>query len=366
MDDEATTGPGILPVAIPGLRLRAWRDDDDAEAVAELENRAWAADGLAYRTTAELVRHELRTLPGFELDRDLVLAEADGRLVGLARHHREVESDGTPIHHLRGVVDPAVRRRGLGRALLHRNLARARAVAAAAPDARRSPVAGAWLADSEIGGIALLRSAGFRPVRWFFEMVRPTLDDLPRVDLPAGLELRPATPATARRILEADSEAFRDHWGHTELTEEEIRSVLEDPETDLDLWQVAWDGDEVAGVVIVLVREAENRLLGRRRGWLESVGVRRPWRRRGLATALMVRAMEALRARGLEEAILGVDADNPSGALGLYERLGFRRTMRFAVYRRPLGEVEGAASATPPGATTSTRTGTSLAGRPTR
>lgn len=365
MDDEATTGPGIQPVAIPGLRLRAWRDDDDAEAVAELENRAWAADGLAYRTSPELVRHELRTLPGFDLDRDLVLAEAEGRLVGLARHHREVESDGTPVHTLRGVVDPAVRRRGLGRLLLDRNLERARVVAATAdPSGLRPPVASVWLADTEVGGIALVERAGFRPVRSFFEMVRPNLDDLPSVELPAGLELRPATPATARRIIEADAEAFRDHWGHTELTEEEVRSVLDDPETDLGLWQVAWDGDEVAGVVIVLVREAENRLLGRRRGWLDSVGVRRPWRRRGLATALMVRAMEALRARGLEEAVLGVDADNPSGALGLYERLGFRRTMRFVVYRRPLGEVEGAASATPPGASTSTRTATSLADRP--
>ncbi|MER3487687.1 MAG: hypothetical protein C4307_02585, partial [Chloroflexota bacterium] len=190
---------------------------------------------------------------------------------------------------------------------------------------------------------ALVEGAGFRPVRWFFEMVRPNLDDLPSVELPAGLELRPATPATARRIIEADAEAFRDHWGHTELTEEEVRSVLDDPETDLALWQVAWDGNEVAGAVIVLVRESENRCLGRRRGWLDSVGVRRPWRRRGLATALMVRAMETLRARGLEEAVLGVDADNPSGALGLYERLGFRRTMRFAVYRRPLDEGERAA-----------------------
>ena len=341
VDQKRTIAPADRPPAIPGLRLRTWAGDAEATAIADLQNRAWAADGAASRTSAELVRHELRTLTGFDPERDLLLAEAGGRLVGLARHHRELESDGTPVHWLSGVVDPAVRRRGLGRVLLRHNLERARAVAAAADrPGLRPPVASAWLADTEAGGIALLAGAGFRPVRWFFEMVRPTLADLPAVPLPPGLELRPATPATARRILEADWEAFRDHWGHTELTEADVAAVLDDPETDLDLWQVAWDGDEVAGVVLVVVHEAENRLLGRRRGWLASVGVRRPWRRRGLATALMVRAMEALRARGLEEAALGVDADNPSGALGLYQRLGFRRTMRFAVYRRQLAAAD--------------------------
>lgn len=357
-DAPRTAEPSDLELTIPGLRARAWQGDADAEALAELRNRAFAADGIDERTSPALVRLQLRTLPGFDLARDLVLVERDGRLVAFARHHREVESDGTPVHWLTGAVDPDLRRRGIGRALLRRNLERARAVARdIASEGLRPPVASAWLAESEVGAIALLRQAGFEPVRWFFEMVRPSLDDLPSVELPAGLELRPVTRAAVRQVLEADSEAFRDHWGHTELTEADLVAVLDDPDTDLDLWQVAWDGDEVAGVVIAVVREAENRLLGRRRGWLDSVGVRRPWRRRGLATALMVRAMEALRARGIEEAALGVDADNPSGALGLYERLGFRRAMRFAVYRRPLADpdsspaLEGSAEDEPlPGA----------------
>ncbi len=337
MDHRTTLNPATPQPPMPGLRLRPWAGDTDAEAVADLKNRAYAFDRIERRTTGDLVRHELRTLPGFDLEADLVLAELGGRLVALARHHRELESDGTPVHWLSGVVDPDLRRRGIGRFLLRRTLERARGVALAAPS-ERPPVASAWLAETEAGAIALLEREGFRPVRSFFDMVRPSLDDLPSAPLPDGLELRPASPETARRIIEADAEAFRDHWGHTELTEEDVRAVLEDPETDLGLWQVAWDRDEVAGVVIVIVRESENRLLGRRRGWLDSVGVRRPWRRRGLATALMVRAMAALRARGLEEAALGVDADNPSGAVALYERLGFRRTMRYAVYRRPLDE----------------------------
>jgi ribosomal protein S18 acetylase RimI-like enzyme len=71
-------------------------------------------------------------------------------------------------------------------------------------------------------------------------------------------------------------------------------------------------------------------------GWLDSVATRRPWRGRGLAGALIVRSMAALRDRGMTEAGLGVDAENPSGALRLYERFGFRRIRTWTFYQRPL------------------------------
>jgi ribosomal protein S18 acetylase RimI-like enzyme len=73
-----------------------------------------------------------------------------------------------------------------------------------------------------------------------------------------------------------------------------------------------------------------------RRGWLDSVFTRRAWRRRGLARALIVRSLHLLRERGLDVAALGVDADNPSGAFGLYESVGFHTTERFTSWRRPL------------------------------
>ena len=97
------------------------------------------------------------------------------------------------------------------------------------------------------------------------------------------------------------------------------------PNLDTNLWRVAWDGDEVAGSVMTFVWPEENERLGLSRGWLEHVSVRRAWRKRGLATALIADSLRVLRDLGLAEAALGVDSQNPTGALRLYESLGFRR-----------------------------------------
>ena len=99
---------------------------------------------------------------------------------------------------------------------------------------------------------------------------------------------------------------------------------------------VGWDGDEIAGGVISEINEAENAALGRRQGWLASVFVRRPWRRRGLARALVMRSLAVLRDRGLTSAGLGVDADNANEALRLYTECGFEVTMRSTAYRKPM------------------------------
>ena len=162
------------------------------------------------------------------------------------------------------------------------------------------------------GTTTLLRGEGYAATRWFFEMTRPTLDDLPEAPLPPGLEVRPVlTEEQAVAVMLAEDEAFRDHWGHRPESDADRRRWLDDPRQDLSLWQVAYAGAEVAGVVFPLVDAAENERFGRR-----------PWRRRGVARALIVGALLALRQRGLTSAVLGVDADNPTGALGLYETVG--------------------------------------------
>jgi mycothiol synthase len=137
-------------------------------------------------------------------------------------------------------------------------------------------------------------------------------------------------------IHAAENEAFRDHWGHREMTHEDLRATLAQPDLDASLWQVAWDGHEIAGVVQNWIWRGENERLGLNRGWLERVSVRRPWRRRGLARALIARSLSQLRVAGLADAALGVDLDNPQDALGLYESIGFRPALRSTAYRRPL------------------------------
>jgi ribosomal protein S18 acetylase RimI-like enzyme len=103
-------------------------------------------------------------------------------------------------------------------------------------------------------------------------------------------------------------------------------------------WQVAWDtaNNEVAGMVQNFVDEDENREYNRLRGYTEGISVRRPYRRLGLARALLTRSLKLFQDQGFTEAALGVDAENPNGALRLYENVGFRVLRRAAVYRKPL------------------------------
>ena len=167
-----------------------------------------------------------------------------------------------------------------------------------------------------------------------FQMVRDLSEPIADAALPDGLEIRPVDPADHRRIWDADTEAFRDHWNTGERTESDYESWFATPELDTGLWRVAWDGDEVAGSVMSFIWASENEALGLSRGWLEHVSVRRPWRNRGLASALIADSLRALREAGLAEAALGVDAENLSGALRVYEALGFRRSRTGVSYRK--------------------------------
>jgi ribosomal protein S18 acetylase RimI-like enzyme len=150
--------------------------------------------------------------------------------------------------------------------------------------------------------------------------------------------MRPVTNADAelRQLFAADVEAFQDHWGGFAGDEAFYQEWVHDPSFDPSLYLVAFDGDEIAGGVENAIYRAENEAFGRSRGWLDSVFTRRPWRRRGLGAALVARSLVRLREAGMTEAMLGVDSDNPTGALGLYERAGFRVHTRSVAYRKPM------------------------------
>lgn len=323
--------------AIPGLRFRRYAGLADVPALVEVRNAAYLADGLDDVVAPETLASELaHAEPGrWVPEQDLVVVEIDGRVVGWSQRDIRVESaSGARILAHRGLLIPEVRRHGIGTALFRHNEAALVARAAAAP-APGAVLLDTWTAAGMAGANALCEREGYRPVRYFFDMVRPTLDDLPEATLPDGLEIRAVTTTDeALRVLRATDEAFRDHWGHVPATAQDDRRYLEDPRQDIGLWQVAWDADQVAGVTLPLIDETDNARFGRWRGWLDAIAVRRPWRRRGVARALIVAGLRALRDRGLESAILGVDTENETGALGLYERTGFVVSARFTVWRK--------------------------------
>jgi mycothiol synthase len=320
---------------VTGLRLRPYAGDVDLVEIARIENEEAETDALPERTSRdELAAAFAQTSASFDPVRDVTLVEIDGRAVAVAFRSAIDTTDGRREYRLHGAVAPAWRRRGIGRALLEENERRLRELAAA--EAAPRPLLGSFSHDTQPGDEALLESAGYRRVRWFFDMVRPSLDQVPDLPLPAGLELRPIDASLTRRVWDADIEAFADHWGGFDHSEAHLQRWLESPSNDLSLWLIAFDGDEVAGGVINTIDSAANEAMGIRRGWLSSVFTRRPWRRRGLARALIGRSLRKLRERGMTEAALGVDADNPSGALGLYEDLGFRVAYRASAWRKEL------------------------------
>lgn len=333
--------------AIPGLAIRHLDRDRDFPAIAELMSTVNLHDGVDWLPSAEALRHDWEHDEGLDLDEDVLVAELDGRLIGFVEHSWRIRGEKV-MHQLQPMVRPEHRHRGLGRALLawaERRVARGIAAGALGPVELPHLLSG-W-ADLEIPEVApFATAAGYRVDGYGVMMTRPLADPIPDAPLPAGLEIRPLRPEDHPQIWDADTEAFRDHRDPSVRTDSDYRRWFSQPEIDTSLWQVAWDGDEVAGSVMNFIFAEENERLGVRRGWLEHISVRRPWRKRGLATALTLRSLALLRDLGLEEAALGADAENLTGAVRLYEELGFRRVRTTAVYRKPI-EVPAAGAGVP-------------------
>jgi mycothiol synthase len=329
---------GIKNKPLPeGLTLRPYAGYSDLVEFVRLENAESAADNIPERRTVEQLRVQYSNPnDAFDPRRDITVATVGEKVVGYSNRDWIDTSDGAlREYRVHGVVDPPWRRRGIGTALLLDSEQRTRDLAAAQNPARPC-VFGSWGADSQIGNFALLRANGYEPVRHFFDMVRRSLNEIPDVPMPDGLEVRPITTDLLRQVWNADLEAFHDHWGGHDASDEAFERWKSRPTFDPSLWVIAFDGDEVAGGVMNSIDAEENEALGIKRGWLASVWTRRQWRRRGLAKAAIARSLAIHRDQGMTTAGLGVDADNPSGAVALYEDMGFEVDFRSTAWRKPL------------------------------
>lgn len=174
---------------------------------------------------------------------------------------------------------------------------------------------------------------------FFFEMVRPIDKEIPECPLPQGIEIRSVEEKHLRQIFDAENEATRDYWGHIEYGEEQFHAWLDDRRCQPHLWKVAWQGDEVCGMVRNYIDELENQTQQRLRGYTEFISVRRHWRRKGLASALLADSIAMFTRLGMQETALGVDTENPSSALTLYQNMGDteNRDKTYLIITKPFG-----------------------------
>ena len=329
---------------IHGLRFRHFRGGDDFNHMASITRVSAIVDDTERADTPEELAKWFAHLTNCDPYTDMIFAEVDpgdGRepeVIGYSRGTWRMEGNGEHRYMFFGRILPHWRRKGIGHAMLSWMEARLREIASGHP----TQVEKYFLsvaAQGETGLAAMLEKTGYQPVRYGFEMVRPDLENIPSYPLPEGFEVRKVLPEHYRAIWDADTEAFRDHWGFIEPSEEDYQGWLVDKTAfQPELWQVAWDiaTNQVAGQVRTYIDHEQNKLYDRKRGWTEFISVRRPFRRRGLARALIARSLRVQKQAGMTESALSVDSENLSGATKVYEDCGFRVVKRMTVYRKPL------------------------------
>jgi mycothiol synthase len=316
------------------IRIRNYRPED-LESLVALINEADAVDMQDRATTLAEMEHEM-SFPTQHPETDCFLALDGERLVGYTRLFvRPGDGQADSTIYCMGVVHPGWRRRGLGHRLLGR--ADQRAIAYLS----KLPVGGVNFQcngrDEEQDRRALFEGLGLEPVRYWVHLVRRLNGDLPPVVLPAGIRLRTFDPGQdVETVRQVDNAAFRDHWGHSDASLEEFQHWVERAHLRPELWFLAEDKatGEVVGLGLSEIDPDRIAQTGRREGYIDSVAVLRPYRRRGLGTALLAQSLQALKQAGMEAADLHADTENLTGAMRIYERMGFQVRRKGIAYQK--------------------------------
>jgi mycothiol synthase len=219
-----------------------------------------------------------------------------------------------------GVVHPRAKGQGLGSELIDRSDGALRT--------REIEKIHQFAIGSDEAARSLLESRGYHDARHFFEMAielseRPHAPDIP-------IETFTGEEDDARAFHDALDEAFQDHWEHQgQGFDEWWERHRASPTYDPTLWFLIRDGDEIAATA----RNEGNRNGG---GYVGALGVRRPYRGKGYAKALLVHTFREFWDRGMPRVTLGVDAESPTGATHLYERVGMHVESENVVFEKLL------------------------------
>ena len=271
---------------------------DDAPAIRGLL-REWALESIGEEGVSE---EEIRSWFGLP-DIWMRVAERDGRLVGYVD---AASAEGSYVNVDVRSLDPDV----------------ADALVAAATQAPR-PADTVALRGFVQGGAAVpsraFNAAGWELIRHGYQMRIQLTDDIPEPAWPDGFRPRNYQRGEEQCVYEANQEAFADAWGFHRQEKERWRAFTVDHhDFDPSLWWLIDDGDEIAAFTLNFWHFSGDKTFG----WVGILGTRPRWRRLGLATALLLHSFHDFARRGATRVGLGVDAENTTGAVKLYESAG--------------------------------------------
>ncbi len=285
------------------MSLRPPRDEDFEPMLALMNAHHLVAYGEA-DVTADEFRTWLTT-PSIDPERDVRLLERDGRLVGY------VDVDFTGDDPRRWWSDIKIAPDEDERAILPELLRWA-------DERAGSGILRTWTGVNDERMLRAYEQDGFEPARHSYRMEMSLAGELREPAWPAGITVREFEPADERAVHEAHIEVWQDASDPVDETFEDWQHWLTKREGfDASLWFLAHAGDELVAFSLCRPDDTDPSA-----GYVNLLGVRRPWRRKGLGEALLLHSFHAFRVRGYTRATLGVDASSPTGATRLYERAG--------------------------------------------
>jgi mycothiol synthase len=298
-------------------------------------NNYWRRIFGVERFNEESLRSFLTT-PGYDIAHSTRIVFTDkGELVaGMI----VADLDNPPVHpQAAGSVLPDYERRGLGTALVEWAEERCKEAIVRCPAGARVAMHCQTSPDHH-ATVHLFEQQGMQAIRYFYFMVIDLDSQPPEPVWPDGIVIRTyAEVPDMLAVYRATEDSFRDHWGTITGNEEERvqrwkHRVESDPDFDPSLWYLAYAGDEIAAINLCSPTAGVDASMG----YVETLGVRRPWRRQGLAQALLYHAFNEFYRRGKPRVSLGVDASSLTGATRLYEKVGMHVALVNVVYEKEL------------------------------
>ena len=294
------------------------------------------ADHVVETANLDDIRNWCTSTERFDPKQDIIFALDDTATeIGFSRVSWYTGKDDVKLYTQSSFLLPEYRKTGVWSEMVKENEYRLREIATRHPYRQR--FFQSWATENQKEWISVLENKGYKAVRHFNNMLH-SLENIPDQTLPDGIEVRPVQDDHYRKIWDAQRDVQKELFEYVaeQWVDDSFQAWLNDPSHTPHLWQIAWCGDQVTGMVLARINEVENQELNRKRGYTEHVFIRKPWRKRGIAKALIANSLKEFKKLDIEEAELGVDTENESGAYEFYRRMGYRTISTDIWFRKPM------------------------------